>query len=938
MQDSLRAAVSTPALAGAHTGVSTEVERDMIDIQGLAPVVSPQDQFAYDALSKSQFIPFFQPLVTLRTGQVSGFEVLARWQHPTEGLIPPMHFIEIAERNGWIGALTQQILEKAFAAATAIPAHLTLAINISPVQLGNPDLPKELHRLAVKAGFSLSRLVVEITESALIDNLQSSAKIAEELKAMGCKLALDDFGTGYSSLHHLQSLPFDELKVDRSFVSSMTEKRNSRKIVAAVVGLGQSLGLTTVAEGIETQEQAEMMLWLGCELGQGYFYGRPMPAEDVAAAISRHREPINVDTRSAWKRISASNQDVSPIQRLAQLQAVYDGAPVGLAFVDHNLRYLNLNEKLAEMNGLPVEQHLGAKIVEVIPELFPQLEPYLKRALNGEPVSDVEAKVSTTGETRLLSYQPAFDEAGEVIGVAIAAIDITERKRTEEALKASEAHYREMVELNPQVLWIMDSQGRNLDMTPRWDRSTGMMIARSADQEWLKNVHPSDLRGTVKAIAISRRTESPIDVSYRVSNDVGDWVWKRARGAPRFDSGGKIVCWYGSVQDGQDPQKCHQQTSTRDDEESEAATTIEPKSLPTVPSALDPRHEALLDLEILDTAPEAEFDDLVALASEICDTPISLVSLVDSERQWFKASIGLNACETPINVSFCAHAIEQQGLFLVEDATKDERFKRNPLVLGDPKIRFYAGVPLYATDGVAVGTLCVIDTVPRSLSPGQIRSLTILSHQVQARLELRSERRKLLHAFTENRQLALLLEQSNKTLQEANANLERLAATDPLTGLLNRRAFENKITADFSGALRKQSALSVLVLDIDNFKNRNDRFGHAAGDEALRHVGEVLQKVIRAGDSAARIGGEEFAILLPETTAEQASTLAERVQALLGYGGAGFPSITASIGIACLDKTMTEWETLLAHADSAMYKAKYMGKNRFVTYHACQVA
>ncbi len=294
--------------------------------------------------------------------------------------------------------MTQQIISKAFAAASALPDHLTLAINISPFQLRDLELPEQIQHLAASAGFSLSRLMVEITESAFIDNQENATAIVAELKTLGCKLALDDFGTGYSSLHHLQSLPFDELKVDRSFVSSMTEKRDSRKIVAAVVGLGQSLGLATVAEGIETQEQAEMMLWLGCELGQGYFYGRPMPAEDLAAAVSSHREPINIDTRSAWKRTSASNHDVSPIQRLAQLQAVYDGAPVGLAFVDHNLRYLNLNERLAEMNGAPVERHIGARIGDMVPELFPLVEPYLKRALNGEPVSDVEAKVPSITE------------------------------------------------------------------------------------------------------------------------------------------------------------------------------------------------------------------------------------------------------------------------------------------------------------------------------------------------------------------------------------------------------------------------------------------------------------------------------------------------------------------------------------------------------------
>ena len=277
---------------------------------------------------------------------------------------------------------------------------------------------------------------------------------------------------------------------------------------------------------------------------------------------------------------------------------------------------------------------------------------------------------------------------------------------------------------------------------------------------------------------------------------------------------------------------------------------------------------------------------------------------------------------------------EQQGLFLVEDATKDERFKANPMVLGDPNIRFYAGMPLYAAEGVAVGTLCVIDTVPRGLSPGQANALAILSYQVQARMELRSERRALLDTIRAHRELTAELEYSNEILGHANARLEQLASTDSLTGLLNRRAFEDRMIAEYANAVRKQHPLSILAMDIDNFKERNDRFGHAAGDDALRQVGKVTKQVLRARDHAARIGGEEFAIILPEATLDHAALVAKRVQELLGMGNAELSCMTLSIGISCLDKTTANWQALLAHADCAMYEAKRKGKNRFVLYEA----
>ena len=188
------------------------------------------------------------------------------------------------------------------------------------------------------------------------------------------------------------------------------------------------------------------------------------------------------------------------------------------------------------------------------------------------------------------------------------------------------------------------------------------------------------------------------------------------------------------------------------------------------------RAQALADLGIIDTPPEAIFDDLVTLASEICGTPIGLITLMDSGRQWFKSAVGLVISQTSIDMSFCLHAIAGTGLFLVEDATQDDRFKRHPFVVGEPHIRFYAGIPLYAGDGVAVGTLCVVDTVPRTLTPAQTRALTILSHQVQAHFDLRGERRKLLHQVHAKRELAARVELSKHFLTEANQKLDQLLA------------------------------------------------------------------------------------------------------------------------------------------------------------------
>ena len=383
------------------------------------------------ALCKNEIIPFFQPIVKLHSGDLGGFEVLARWKHPVLGYVPPDRFIGIAEKSGLIDLLTGKMLEQAFSAVSSLDPSLTLSVNISPVQLRTPELADLIRSTAASSGFALNRLVVEITESALIGNVDTALTIAKELKAMGCKISLDDFGTGYSSLFHLQSLPFDELKVDRSFVGSMSLKRESRKIVGAVVGLGQSLGLKTVAEGIETEDQAEMLLWLGCELGQGWLFGKPVPAEQLAEVIRNPVWHLPAKASLIGDQRHTVAFEAPPTHRLVELQALYNGAPIGLAFVDQDLRYVNVNRKLADMNGVSIKDHLGRRIRDVVPELFPQIEMYLLRALRGESISEVEVPLPHSRGTRTLCYEPARDEAGEIVGVSIASSDFLTKKHSQ---------------------------------------------------------------------------------------------------------------------------------------------------------------------------------------------------------------------------------------------------------------------------------------------------------------------------------------------------------------------------------------------------------------------------------------------------------------------------------------------------------------------------
>ena len=233
------------------------------------------------ALAAGQVTPYYQPLVDLKTGDIKGYEVLSRWHHPVEGLIMPEVFIPIAEDTGLIGELTTRVLVQACLDAKSWPADATMAVNVSPVQLRDKRLPQRLLTIIQQTGFPACRLEVEITENALVEDFPQAKQILTALKACGVRIALDDFGTGYSSLNHLRELPFDKLKIDRSFIASMETCEDSRKIVDAIVGLGHSLGLVTVAEGIEDIASADRLSALGCQLGQGYWFGHPSPVAET---------------------------------------------------------------------------------------------------------------------------------------------------------------------------------------------------------------------------------------------------------------------------------------------------------------------------------------------------------------------------------------------------------------------------------------------------------------------------------------------------------------------------------------------------------------------------------------------------------------------------------------------------------------------------------
>ena len=312
---------------------------------------------------------------------------------------------------------------------------------------------------------------------------------------------------------------------------------------------------------------------------------------------------------------------------------------------------------------------------------------------------------------------------------------------------------------------------------------------------------------------------------------------------------------------------------------------------PDIPDNEQQRISTLRSLNVLDTMPEERFDRLTRMALRLFDVPISVISLVDSERQWFKSIQGLNVTETERDVSFCGHAILNDDIFIVNDATKDERFFDNPIVTSQPNIQFYAGYPLKHPDGSRLGTLCVIDTQPRNF---------------------REEDSTLLF------DLGQVAEQELLTFQ--------LATLDELTMLSNRRGFEAMASHALNWCDRTNQTSALMFFDLDYFKQINDVYGHNEGDRALHTFSNALLSTFRSSDIIARLGGDEFVVLFMNSDLTQAQQAIMRLEGMLSafntIKSRGY-KIEFSVGVAEYkpNSGTSEMELLLL-ADRAMYRCK----------------
>lgn len=322
--------------------------------------------------------------------------------------------------------------------------------------------------------------------------------------------------------------------------------------------------------------------------------------------------------------------------------------------------------------------------------------------------------------------------------------------------------------------------------------------------------------------------------------------------------------------------------------------------IPGVPDDEAARLRELERLGVLGSSSDIHLDRLVELATLIFAVPMAAISLVTADRQWFLAQKGLNVSETARDVAFCAHAILENDVMVVPNALEDERFRSNPLVTAPPNIRFYAGAPLRSAVGHNLGTLCVIDRQPLQPTPVQIRQLDLLSELVMRELDLRRQR-----------------------------------FLCPITGLPIRQRFLAIAEQEFQVARETGKQLSLLLFDIDNFRTINNRWGHHAGDTVLADLCKMSRQFLREADFAGRLGDGEFALLLVETSTENALALAEAlrhaVTTMPGVHSHSDVHLHISGGLSSLGAHDNAFEDLLQRAEQALHLAKSNGRNQIAT-------
>jgi diguanylate cyclase len=989
------------------------------------------------ALELHEIVLHYQPKVSVVTGEVVGVEALARWEHPTRGLLFPDAFIPAAEHTGLIGPFTSYVLDAALAQARIWSDQgrpLVVSVNLSGRNLLDENLPAEVSDLLALHAVPAALLELEVTESAIMLDPVRARRLLETLSELGIRLSIDDFGAGYTSLGQLKTLPVDELKIDRSFVMTMTSDARDALIVHSVIELGQNLGLSIVAEGVETAEALATLHGFGCDIAQGYHIAKPASVEIFDAWLLARRIPARVPSgvthnRRAGDAVLAQRDFAEPTSPAGALRAseerfraLFTRAPIGIAEARSDGTLVAVNPRLCMMLGYEVDELIGQPAV-MLADPGDRAEQARDMATlsssDGYAARRLYRRKDGTTFSALVSVAVVRQISGAVHRMVAMLVDISELAAAQQSIAAAGAELAAHQMFTDSLLAsasagiiACDSSGQITIMNRTARSWHGLDPDIEPTREQLKQL-TSDLfeaDGTTP-LAIG---SNPLRRAFREGS-----TWKAeliiapahaaatrviATGTALHGSAGEVVGAVITMHDitllGQRESELHDAGAalvlrTQFDE-----AVLESVNVGVMACDVDEnvvlRNAALRRLTGL---PDGERVGLDGAMARIAVSEIDGTEMSPQMPPLRRALAGEPMLDVPVrigplngpgrDVTVTAHQIyDREGGVLgavatFTDVTSERQIQaqlresaafHDAVLAASPDVIFVAEASTNRNMWSSKKLTEVLGYTEQQLKDLGDHTIELLVHpddrfrireqnaaaqalpdgevaRIRYRIRVADDSYRWLARsvtpFARNSlgQVTQLLGLASDVTDvvQVEQRLADAALHDPLTGLPNRTLLADRLSSTLARTSRSGHQLAVLFCDLDGFKAVNDSGGHAAGDAVLEATARRLLAALRAEDTAARVGGDEFVVVLepssrgwagpdgaPIDVRAYAVLVAERIEQTLAqpvdFDGHQHV-VTVSIGLA-FAQAGDDVEEILAQADAAMYQAKSLGKNR----------